>query len=134
MPEKVYIITHGEYSDYHIIGASTNKEVAEYFSNKWRGTVEEYDLLTSDDFNSIKNKTRFEVIMDKNGGSKFLKYTEQEGNLITTWEFWRYAGESTLYIYVQCWANDENHAVKIANEIRAQLIASEEWDKEEMNT
>lgn len=32
-------------------------------------------------------------------------------------------------MYVTCFAKDEEHAVKIANEIRAQKIATNQWGK-----
>jgi len=48
--DKVYIITNGEYSDYRIIAATLDKDVAEDIAEKTESNIEEYVL------NTITNK------------------------------------------------------------------------------
>jgi hypothetical protein len=42
--KKIFIVTSGEYSDYHIEGVFSTKKLAEEFAAKGSGNVEEYDL------------------------------------------------------------------------------------------
>ena len=39
---KVYVVTSGEYSDYHIVGVTLDKQVAEIFVNSKNATKGEY--------------------------------------------------------------------------------------------
>ena len=65
----VYVITEGEYSDYHIIAVSLDKEkakiIADAFSNTYdKANVEEYE---TDTFELIKEGNKiYEVIYDAN--------------------------------------------------------------------
>ena len=44
--DKVYIVTEGEYSDYHVCGVFTSREKAEKFRDTFccNDTIEEYNL------------------------------------------------------------------------------------------
>jgi hypothetical protein len=51
MSDKVYLVTEGSYSDYHVVAAFASKELAEEFAagpaNKWGDMgVEEYDVYS----------------------------------------------------------------------------------------
>jgi len=129
-PDKIYIITDGEYSDYSILGATTDKEVADKFAEKWDARIEEFDTLRMDDFIYIQDKKIYKILMDRHGNSE-SGYSYRKEDFKTEWYFWR-GKNGLLKISVICWAHDNEHAVKISNEIRTQLIASGEWDRREL--
>ena len=61
---KIYVVTQGEYSDYHIVATFLDKKIANDFANKMNSTikgysrdfsVETYDILSSvDEYNPNK--------------------------------------------------------------------------------
>lgn len=142
MNKKIYIITEGEYSDYHITGVAEDRETAELLIKNWgRGQyiIEEYYINSLDDAKTIQNKTKFEVTMWKNGNSNVMKSNYQEGGFLQDPRFFFWGGMQTggieVVMELEVWANSKEHAVKIANEKRSRLIASGEWDLkvEELN-
>ncbi len=40
---KIYVLTKGEYSDYHILTATTDRALAETISEKFSAEIEEYE-------------------------------------------------------------------------------------------
>lgn len=140
----VYIVTHGEYSDYWIVGAfSTEEKAQEYIdafkNNKQRNymygdfnEIEEYDLDELDKCTIMtKQGNKFYcVYMYRNGDAEVSdKYPEpiDEFELIKPPKG-MYA-DNRWYIRLTLWAKSPEHAVKIVNEKRAQLIANGEWDE-----
>lgn len=124
---KIYVITKGDYSDYHICGVSTDKEQAEklarFFTDKWDDAkVEEYDTdryeLLSD------NKKVYRILFYENGN--IHKLTHESGDYYDNETikldpvYWNGA---TLSVYVS--ADDEISAIKIASEKRAKFLAEE---------
>ena len=128
-PDKIYIITDGECSNYSILGATTDKEVADKFAEKWDARIEEFDMLKMEDFIYIQNKKTYNILMDKHGNSE-PGYSYSKEDFKTEWHFWR-DKNGLLKISVICWAYDYEHAVKISNEVRTQLLASGEWDRKD---
>lgn len=131
---KVFIVTDGEYSGNYIKGVFSTLEKAKQAVEVWATTngVDEYDL---DDMPAMPANGLFpwQVSMKYNGDSSTDFFTKT-GRL----EYKGVAGLKTDYITSnnnrQGWsatfymfAKDENHAVKIANERRTQLIANGEW-------
>jgi hypothetical protein len=133
-PNKIYILTEGAYSDFTILGVAEDMETATFLVNKWGGEIEirEYYLNTKEDSKFINGKTLYEVTMWKNGNSKVEKDKNQVADAYTDPKFYFWGGMRSggveVIMELDCWANDEKHAVKIANDKRASLIASGEWD------
>jgi hypothetical protein len=126
MPKYAYIITTGNYSDYRILGVTDDKDLAEGFAEKFGGNIEKWKICDSKEFEPIKDKTRYEVIMAYDG--KLLRVIDVPDNDVkTTSQIINW--DCKMRLEVCCWANDKKHAVKIANEIRAQTIAEGKWDK-----
>jgi hypothetical protein len=132
--KKIYIITEGSYSDYHIVGVAEDRESAELLMEKWcADDIEEFNINTVDDAKSIQNKSVFEVTMWKNGKSsvRIPKYNHQI-DVHTSPDFYFFGGMLSggidVIMSLYCWADNEEHAVKIANEYRTMMIASGEWD------
>jgi len=125
----VYIVTRGEYSDYRILAAYSTRELADAVV-EWLGPsnaeVEEYDL----DKNAeplAHGYAAFRVTMDWSGNSEPVERVHYR------WE--ALSGEVSVWsgrsgkggVYGVVFARDEQHAVKIVNEKRAQMIA--QWQR-----
>ena len=129
MSEKtIYLVSYGSYSDYSVCALFDSEELAnkyielqEYVSDY---RIEEFTL------NSFERRVRdgyrsYTVRMGKQGNTISIEmkdYQEEYAGFI----YWRdLNGEAMLL--VDTFAKDEQHAVKIANEKRVQLIAAGEW-------
>ena len=110
---KVYIITQGEYSDYHIVGVTLDKEVAEkcvkvHSREDWSNPrIEVYD---TDEFKKY-TKPCWEVDYDD------MSVVRCEMNDEWTPE------EAELWGYGIIYADTEQHAIKIAGERKAKMLA-----------
>jgi len=131
----IYAVSRGQYSDYGIVGLFSNKELAKEFIKLGGGDdIEEYEL---DQFKSHVRKgfSSFHVQMDKEGNTSNVHINNLEYNLEDRidlqfeWKNYAYTGKVLLYTNVL--ASNKEHAVKITNEKRAQLIASGEWEEKE---
>lgn len=123
--EKIFVVTTGEYSDYRISGVFSTKEKAEDFvnfvekhnANRYYLEIKEYGV---DEFSEASKKGFFvfRVEMDKQGNSKVSSksalVSDFDKDDINIW-----GGK----LFMDCYAKDEKHATKIANEKRVQLIA-----------
>lgn len=138
--KKIYIITAGKYSDYHIVGVAESKEVADELLSKYNGlespSIEEYKINSKNDILEIQNKNYYIVRMDREGNSDSEEwegcYTDidKEIELSYLGRFSKiHPNTPAMIMYV--WANNLTHAVKIANEKRVQMIASGLWDEKE---
>jgi hypothetical protein len=120
----IYIVTSGEYSDYHILGTFSTKEIAEDFiallgePEYSERRIEEFELDFSEA--DYKGKKVFLVRMAKNGDTKEVVTTDSWHNS----DFFDMNGHFGRYVI----ARDAQHAVKIANERRIQLIAMDRWE------
>ena len=119
---KVYVVTSGEYSDYHICGVTLDKPLAERWAEVEQGSAEEYE--TDEAFvDTHQGLLSYTVVMDIEGNSscsRSIGNYEREDQPYSTYENRRMA------FYV--WAKHDTHAVKIANERRIQRIASGTWE------
>lgn len=121
---RIYIVTKGNYSDYHIIAATMDYNLAESIKKK---------------FDSYYNGARIEVFEDAELMMKpiwSLKF-DREGNVqqcvcndeyATEYNYIDHgkcfkAGFGVLEMYVA--ADDEESAIKIGREKRAQYLAQE---------
>lgn len=123
-PKKVYVITKGAYSDYHICAVAATKEIAEklrkiYSDDSWADArIEEYDL------NEAKDDVRvfYDVTFaDGKVSTYFNEYGERESIQFFKGNKWQ---SDRLIVSVR--ARDEDHAVKIAQDRRAEYLAKKE--------
>lgn len=125
---KIWIVTSGNYSDYHIVSVFSSQELADKFAahDKDR-SVEEYEIdLHAEQIRSGLNT--FYVRMNRDGdGSVYSRDPDDEVELSLS-DTPRAEGR---VLYGTVWAEGKQHALKIANEKRAQLIANNEWPTEE---
>lgn len=119
---NVYVITAGTYSDYHIVTVFGNRELAEKFVGEEPHPymIEEYEI---DRFaEQVRAGLQLHYVSMYSDGSSHIELSESkgEGLELVTWV-------SGKAIRGNVWATDKQHAAKIANEKRAQLIASGDW-------
>lgn len=126
--EKVYLISRGEYSDYRVVGAFSTLEKAQQFikeANEAENSTtykinDEIEELNVDSLTIPKDLHPFTVYFKKDTICGIEPdYVE---DMKTSLEQWGIGKK------LSCWAKDEQHAAKIANEIKAQLIALNQWD------
>lgn len=129
--KNVFIVTQGEYSDYHICGVFDKKELAEQFISAFeddRGygdkmEIEEWNL-NPHEFELCSGLKPYFVRMDINGNS--IEPVEIGG----TYGFSgvdRYGFDIHKNLCNHCFAKDPKHAIKITNELRTRLIAEDKW-------
>ncbi len=124
----IYVVTEGSYSDYHIVGVYDNKELAEQFLKnidevkKYNDMqIEEYELNQNSD--KIKQGLMlYSVQMERDGTGDSFLYSNGDESPLQLNEFY------PKRLYGCIWAHNEEHAIKIANEKRAQLIALNQWE------
>lgn len=123
----------GEYSDRHVCGVYTTKGRAEFAAKLFHGWVEEFEADTLP--NHPRGTTGFVVFMAKDGTAD-ARPTSAE--LVDAYagkdDFdrdYRRADDGSTQITQRCrvylWARNEQHAVKIVNERRAQIISANKW-------
>jgi len=125
---KLYLVSDGSYSDYRILGIYSSMELAE----RARALFNADNELESWDLDAIPDHPPgllpWIVDMDRDGNSKSTRRRSMEGHDNYPWCPSHYDNLVSYYV----WAENEAHAVKIANERRVQLIASgdytESWD------
>ena len=113
---KVYVITKGAYSDYHIVGVSLDKKRAEEIAKAvseepidlYRAYVEEYDT------DALAVNLRYGVWFN-NG------YWNAEPNDYDKYQSNYAYNDHSFIVY----AKDENHAIKIAQDMRAEYLAKQ---------
>lgn len=129
--QEVFVVTHGTYSDYKIIGVFSARQKAEAFIVIAQGTedtfpeyedrmgIEVYDL--DEQFN--RKLHVFEVVMKIS--TREIESIEFEEN----WELWENdepftTNGGTMIIWQGVRAKSVEHAVKVANEKISAMIAS----------
>ena len=121
----IYLVTQGTYSDYSVVGAfSDYARALDLSAILSDARVETYEL---DEYVEVAKRglVPIEVLMSENGDSEVYRWENldyPEGGSASI-----VADSDGPYLQCHCWARDEEHAVKIANEIRAQIIASNNW-------
>lgn len=126
---EVYIVTAGSYSDYRIIAVFSDKDRATEFSKYIEGSSVETHELFSDKMPKTAyplDYKRYKVRMNRNGdvdwvsSSGFMDCGDSEVN------WWHEdARHNTVNFYII--SNSEERAIKIAGEMRREIIANNHW-------
>lgn len=128
---KVYVVMYYNYSDTYCIGASTDRASAYALAREMGGTVEEHD-------DAVGGKPEFyrpgwevwAVSMNIAGGGN-AKAEIADG--VPSGDVRVVAGRSSgppkpeTFSYI-CWARDNQHAIKIANDVRTRWKAAGGWE------
>ena len=120
----VYIVTDGEYSSYHIEAVFSTRDAAQKFIDARQCTrdveIEEYELDVGDQTGPLTV-----LCMDRQGES-WGHHTIESRRPITCHNLDHWLGRDVLRVHVA--TGDHAQAIKVANEIRGQLIATEVWN------
>lgn len=116
MSEKIYVVTRGDYSDYHIITATTDFKRAKKIAEKFKAEVEIYDD------SEIYLKNIYFVSFDPSGDVEYCEL-ENEYSYPYKEQIFDYKNQS---ISIKVEADDKTSAIKIAAEKRAKFLAKRE--------
>ena len=137
---NVYIVTKGAYSDYQIVGVFSTEKLAQDFIDKSQyDTDVDYEYLAKIETYPLDNTNEWgyltTVFMNYDGdsdthGPAFCHLPEaQVGHGLVKWPML-----GRPYLSASLLADSKERAVKIANEIRTGLIASGEWERDELHS
>ena len=123
---ELFLVTDGDYSDYHVCGIFSTIEKAEH-AKKWFAADNEVKKITVDELpDHPEGMFWYSVYMKENGDT--IKVEINSGDYSYPEIRWSPDDcQSEKCVEFEMWAEDEKHAVKIANEKRTQLIASNQW-------
>ncbi len=133
--KSVWAIEDGEYSDYHVVGVFSTQEKAEQVQRFTGGEITEW-ILDPAVREINQGMSLWRVLMLRDGTTeKVWKGEINSYNFEAHHNIWRrtqapaYCGTGTPdCLDANVWAKSEKHAVKIVNEIRAGLIAGNNWE------
>lgn len=131
---KVWVCTTGAYSDYQVIGVRLTEESARALLSAFEDAndPEEYDTedLAEPEDQARHGLFRWRVCMLKDGTVRSAFRLDFEAPpSVEICKLYPY-GEGNFGIEACVYARDKQHAVKIVNEHRAQLIATGAWPDE----
>ena len=127
--KKVYVVTAGEYSDYHIVGIFDSREKAEEYINYSTysdlNDIEEYNLNEPPD----KREKIFEIRSDfENIDCKIAGYSSTPMMYKDLMHIMNFGlGDRKQYIYFYICADTRDRAIKIASERLRQVKAEEHF-------
>lgn len=127
-PIKIFVVSKGDYSDNHNIGVFSTREAAEAVNGDY---IEEWLLDNVQD--APGHYSLFEVVMHREGAVRRSGLTESYMRADNNPHFYSsghcaaYLGDLSNCALFDVWAIDVNHAIKIVNEKRTQLIAEGKW-------
>jgi len=124
---KVYIVTAGDYSDYHICAVFSTEKKAEKYIEALGGSMNVEVLEVDPDLTATgyrEGYRAFAVWMQKDGTVDKVDYTFLDSPKDTRIVSFASSGR---FMVCCVFARDEKHAVKIVNDKRRQLIAENRW-------
>lgn len=138
---RVYLVTAGDYSDTHVVGVFSTQEKADQVASIYPdgdACVRAVDVDADPGF--PKGKQLYMVSMNRQGDTIATERSAPNGYPIDKrcWLGQSYQTPKQVVMRTKCWAGNEHHAVKIANERRSMLIAlgkwPQNWDKQFCHT
>ena len=123
---KVYVITRGDYSDYHICAVTMDdvkaKTLAKMYSTRYdAANVETWETDTEANVNALNGRRQYYVNFNSDGSADVLRnnwdYEDFREGIIE---------DEYRYFSVRLYAKDEDSAIKIAAEKRAKYLAEKE--------
>lgn len=129
--KKIYVITAGKYSNYHICAVTTDKERAEILKKWYYGDDTQIKEFIDGDHESVPDAAEFipvwyvDVKEDGNVATCIIdRYVSQERIPDATFDFFRsfYDGNGMHFKGILA-AQDKEHAIKIVKDKRAEMLA-----------
>lgn len=126
---KVFMVSQGWYSDYHIVGIYSTRELADRAAVLFEGSDEcvvkevELDHLPEAPLGMLP----YRVTMRRDGDVISVCRESADAahipNVYVSDPAWTSTAREGHPMYAEMWATDEAHAVKIAGEWRSRMIA-----------
>ena len=129
---SVWIIEVGSYSNYRIVGIYSTKENAQLVADRINNDCTDYEKATVKErmidplvHEVNEGWNRYRIRMNRDGDVEMIEedemspYTDYETSALCINESIIYRGKISGGIF----ARDAQHAIKIANEFRAQMVA-----------
>lgn len=130
----IYVVEEGEYSDYRVVGLFSTRENAEFVAARSKGEVAEWGMDPG--VNELRaGMQMWGVHMLRDGATERTwrcdpdyYYNAASHSIWQRSQAPAYRGQNVPDILVaNVYARDEEHAVKITNEIRTRMIANNEF-------
>jgi len=129
--KAIYVVTSGSYSDYGIDAIFDTKELAQAFIDSFsKGGFNDFNDIDKWELNPNEaelkaHRKAFNLRMNKEGNIQSVEqsnsaYSHKNGLGISF-------TINADWMNVYCYADDETHAIKIANEKRTQILALNRW-------
>jgi hypothetical protein len=110
---SIYVLTEGDYSDYHIVGVYSTKELAEEAQTLYKDSqIEEYDLDNIPE-HPPGMKAWFVLIRDGKLDGIYTSQVSPFDQTVPCESEYKHPNGMISYM-VYCWAVDGDHAQKIA--------------------
>lgn len=131
--ERIFLLTAGQYSDQHVVGAFSSRENAEEFKRSYPDSRDcsynELEEMRLDPgiAESRSGLRRWFVAMKRSGdvlSADLSRYLEIPDDATSSWCV-TFDG-SYEFRHFRMWARDREHAIKIANERRIASLAAGE--------
>lgn len=121
--KKFYAVTTGDYSEYHIVTITENKENAERIAAAYDGLVEEYEDNITNPIGvwQVRYNEKEKMWYPCNVDRDWEKVKDMEPRYEQSWIF---NCDNCWYTYVH--AEDKEHALKIAQDKYSQWKAERE--------
>jgi hypothetical protein len=127
---KVFVVTRGDYSDYHVVAIFSVRESADKLAAIIGGDVE---LFALDPVVTERTEDPFWKITDFGNGVTQVLAIERDGIFNekalrprkASWSIWK--GQPP-YLAIFCYAAAESHALRIFADIRAYIDTAGLWD------
>ena len=130
--KTIYVLTSGEYSDYHINGVYSSRELAQAFIDAVEGKLYPFGKRTYSDY-MIEEYNLDEYADElKRGYLLWFVRMKRDGLVLEAYEDERsyimdhLSGDQNRDFVNRCLAKDKEHAIKITNERRIQFLANEQ--------
>ncbi len=131
----VWAVSRGRWSDYGVVAIFSTREKAERFLPVAADGRSSYDEAFIEEFALDPF-----IIEAREGWRMWTIRMEKDGDVLETWKASvssediisgrRHIFDLSGNLVVSCMATDEPHAIKIANELRGQLLALDQWGNE----
>lgn len=120
--KKVYIVTVGEYSDYHIEAVFSNEEKASKYIKVSKIHPSDVEIEEYEIDKPMSDFLYTEIRMKRNGDISRIQHF---ANIHALEGFYNYTIDNELKWIVK--TDDEKRAIKVTNEKRSQIIVAECW-------
>lgn len=123
--KKIFGVSRGDYSDYSVEAIFSTREMAEEAAELIGGEVEEFPFDYIPDHPEGK---RYYAVAMNIDGTVVLKYLKGiDFDDLPKHQIEWFASSDPRIVTFRLWAKDEKHAVKVVNEERAKMVATNTW-------